>query len=159
MYTAVFRTNKGDKYKDKFACRVGSRTDFHVNKIGSPESIWIPKKVEDLLNGVKSQWERLKSVLKRRSPREWKALIPTSEATSRGTGSGSGSSAYALALTLCRHIDMFGYGIFSDGGNDVRYAHFYDPVAQWPKSGHSIVESELRNAFFDAVGIWNYIWW
>jgi len=62
-------------------------------------------------------------------------------------------------MSLCRHIDIFGYGIFSDGTNDIRYTHFYDARPQWPKSGHQIMESEMRNSMMDALGVWNYIWW
>eukprot|EP00971_Amphidinium_carterae_P146590 2905510-Amphidinium_carterae.1 len=62
-------------------------------------------------------------------------------------GSGSGSSMYVLAMSLCRHVDIFGFGIFRGGPEaisvqlnggvaanhgaggiveDIRYAHFYD---------------------------------
>jgi len=88
----------------------------------------------------------------------------------RGQGSGSGSSMYVLAMSLCRHVDIFGFGIFRGGPEanhgaggiveDIRYAHFYDSHPHhWKDGGHQIMESEMRNELFDALGMWNYIWW
>merc|ERR1712217_987792 len=33
-YSAVFRSNMGDSVKGKFPCQVGTRTDFHLNRLG-----------------------------------------------------------------------------------------------------------------------------
>ena len=89
--------------------------------------------------------------------------LPTRQVTDRLLGSGSGSTALVVALTVCRHVDLFGFGVFrSDDPADFRYLHFYQssPGSSSSSSGGAqVLNSELRNHIFDAFGIANFIWW
>jgi len=100
----------------------------------------------------------------------WRVFLPSNAVLhGRGLGSGSGSTAVALAMSLCRSVDAYGFGVFRDDVDaaDYRYLHFYQDV---PRQGHvggadgvtggaQVLNSELRNAVWDAFGLVNFVWW
>lgn len=153
-YTAVFRSNLAAT--PGFGCRTGTRTDFMVNYPGPPHSVFIPKKVRADGTAFAESYTSLRTHLRRNNKRRFPVLVPSAAGLSRGAGAGTGTSALAFAISLCEHIDIYGYGAFADEA-DIKYAHFYDRTPfNW---GHLIFESDLRNAIFSALGIWNNIWW
>ena len=68
------------------------------------------------------------------------------------------------AIRLCRHVDVFGFGVFSLApAKPFWYGHFYDYDKKVhfneSQSGHSVLVQEMRNALYDALGVANYIWY
>jgi len=165
-YSAIFRVNDGD-YKDNMKpCKAGTRTDFHVDfrrNQSKGETRWLLRAppcsiiVPTIIHST--DLPHLVNEIRRKSPRMWKVLLPNAVGHSWGQGSGSGAIAQAVALSLCRSVDVFGYGLFKGEGNDLRYIHHYDKIPTFPMSGHEVMQSELRNIIFDAFGLWNFIWW
>ena len=105
-----------------------------------------------------------------RNGSSWRVFLPSDAVLhGRGLGSGSGSTAVALAMSLCRSVDAYGFGVFRDDRDaaDYRYLHFYQDVPRQAGVGGSdgvtggaqVLNSELRNAVWDAFGLVNFVWW
>lgn len=105
-----------------------------------------------------------------RNVSSWRAILPSDTVLhGRGLGSGSGSTAVALAMSLCQSVDAYGFGVFRDDKDaaDFRYLHFYQEVPRQAgvgggdgvTGGAQVLNSELRNAVWDAFGLVNFVWW
>lgn len=78
-----------------------------------------------------------------------------------GSGMGSGSTTLALAAALCSTVDAYGFGAYRGRGGAFAYIHFYDeePWLGDAKGGELVFAAELRNALFDALGVFRWVWW
>ena len=78
-----------------------------------------------------------------------------------GSGMGSGSTTLALAAALCDSVDAYGFGAYRGRGGAFAYIHFYDeePWLGDAKGGELVFAAELRNALFDALGVFRWVWW
>ena len=61
-------------------------------------------------------------------------------------------------------MDAFGFGVYRDNASltDFRYLHFYQatPLRRDATAGGAqVLNSELRNAVWDAFGLANFVWW
>ena len=74
---------------------------------------------------------------------------------------GSGSTTLALAAALCDSVDAYGFGAYRGRGGAFAYIHFYDeePWLGDAKGGELVFAAELRNALFDALGVFRWVWW
>ena len=111
-YSAVFRTNWVGRNEASFA---GRRVDFSLE----PSA----KRCQEL----KASGARCVPSALRRKLVE-KTVSSNSHKTATGLGRGrSGGEAVSLALALCKWVDVYGSGMYSDGpGSDVVYQHYYD---------------------------------
>ena len=76
-----------------------------------------------------------------------------------GSGMGSGSTTLALAAALCDKVDAYGFGAYRGRGGAFAYIHFYDeePWLGDAKGGELVFAAELRNALFDALGVFRWV--
>ena len=67
----------------------------------------------------------------------------------------------ALAAALCDTVDAYGFGAYRGRGGAFAYIHFYDeePWLGDAKGGELVFAAELRNALFDALGVFRWVWW
>ena len=102
---------------------------------------------------------------RRRTRRGLPAYLATDEALRHeghgGSGMGSGSTTLALAAALCSTVDAYGFGAYRGRGGAFAYIHFYDeePWLGDAKGGELVFAAELRNALFDALGVFRWVWW
>merc|ERR1712087_962880 len=152
VYSAVFRTNNGAKsFEGEFLCQTGSRTDFLLNHV-DPLSIHVPRfnmLKNDPCNAKKKwcehngDWSRFNKSVKAEGnnrTRRWQVLIPSYTGASWDKITGTGATAISLALSLCRHVDVFGYGLFHGEATDFRYIHWYDETPFWRNQGHAMID-------------------
>ena len=138
------------------ACRAGIRTDFVVNVDPSkdPKSGDIIRKNKIRL--IPKSQARYESYTKQK---DLEVYLPSAEVLERGMGAGSGSTALVVAISLCRRVDMLGFGVFvsNDSKPSAHYLHFYDKQIRDHDHGHINIESELRSILWHSLGIINYI--
>ena len=72
-----------------------------------------------------------------------------------------GAPDLALAAALCETVDAYGFGAYRGRGGAFAYIHFYDeePWLGDAKGGELVFAAELRNALFDALGVFRWVWW
>ena len=166
-YDAVFRTNAAQGSEDvrqRHACGMGARTDYHVH----PDLGKVKKEAREAARRATPNARLVAKHLQ-----EWREItrkgLPAHLATDAalrheghgGSGMGSGSTTLALAAALCDRVDAYGFGAYRGRGGAFAYIHFYDeePWLGDAKGGELVFAAELRNALFDALGVFRWVWW
>ena len=165
-YDAVFRTNAAQGSEDvrqRHACGMGTRTDYHVHpdlgkdKTEAREAARRATPAARLVAKHLPEWREITEG-PARPPRDGRGVRHEGHG---GSGMGSGSTTLALAAALCESVDAYGFGAYRGRGGAFAYIHFYDeePWLGDAKGGELVFAAELRNALFDALGVFRWVWW
>lgn len=73
------------------------------------------------------------------------------------SGSQGGSSGINLAISICKHVDVFGAGVFVGYGRaDLRYIYYYQRTHA---RGRNVFSTEFMYSLYDALGVYNHVWY